>query len=181
MRVLITAFKPFSNHSFNPSQLYLERGIKVPFEFDAQIFDVSYQALEKFRPKDYDLIFNLGVNTNSPDISIESIALNLDHSPQGDNQKIQREQQTIFEDAPLALKTEINMDHGLEIKAPFKNKLSFHAGTYLCNHIFFRSLYFNKNRALFLHLPHISNRELPSLFGQLNSIVSSIYNQHRKS
>lgn len=165
MPTLLTAFGPFPGMPVNPSELLLRSFASEGFT--TQLLETSYasagdtliEAIERHHPT---LLIMLGVRSKSPSIALERFALNNDDSPTPDAAGIIRENQTIHAGAPSSHQTSFDLAalHTALALSEIPIEISNHAGTYLCNHAYFRALHHIHTRslhtrALFVHIPLI--------------------------
>lgn len=166
MNILLTGFEPFGDFIKNSSY----ESIKVfnntyrgKFKIIVKRLPVSYKKagkqLERYIKKCKPAIgISFGMGTEY--IQFETIALNINYSTRQDNDglTITREKPIIAEGPPL-YKTTLPYK---KIEKAFKEKdiplvKSFHAGTYLCNNIFYHLMHFaGKYKILiagFIHVP----------------------------
>ena len=164
-KILLTGFEAFAKVDINPSQKIVEalaqRGdpwlhtAVLPVRYD----DAARHLLKLMQAHQPDAVLMLGVAQKRSKFSLERIALNLDDASIPDNAGVLREGLPIDADGPLALETRLPLDRlyaslqAADIPVGYSN----HAGTYLCNHIFYAAL-----RAIpasiacgFVHLPGI--------------------------
>ena len=181
MKTLLTAFGPFPGIPVNPSQLLLERLSSNP-SLATALLETRYatagpqviEAIDRHRP---DLFLMLGVRSKNPAIALERFALNIDDNATPDAAGIARQHQPIIPGAPAAYETDIDvvaLRHALS-PCPIPIEISNHAGTYLCNHAYYRALHHIhlsrlKTRALFIHIP------LPSDDAVLNTLDHTLRN-----
>ncbi len=163
MRILITGFEPFGGEKINPSWEAVSR---LPdkiggTEIVKRRLPVSYAGSEaalarligEIRP---DYVIATGQAGGRTGISVECCALNRDHAERPDNDGDQRLYAPIAEGGPGALFTgapaarivEAVRESGLPC-AP-----SFSAGTYVCNHVYYRLLS-TLGHGLFVHVPFV--------------------------
>lgn len=154
MNVLLTGFGPFHHFSINPTTLLVEAFPELPeINLKKVVFDVNFEQLELQYPTilaDFapDLIINLGLSATAQTIELEEFALNtaVPH------------QVLIMEKGPAAYRTALPLNELKEElnKAGIPTKISHHAGTFLCNFIYYHSLSYMQSqggKALFVHLP----------------------------
>ena len=153
MKVLLTGFEPFGPVRVNPSeQIVLHIGRRMEeearghraFELRAEVLPTEFvaadrrirQLIREFRP---DAVLCLGVAPQRDRISLERIALNLDDDSLPDNTGRCRAGQRIAPQGPAAYWSTLPLER-------FRRQLerrgipvsySNHAGTYLCNHVFY--------------------------------------------
>jgi pyroglutamyl-peptidase len=167
-KILITAFGPFHNLDTNPSQLVLEY-VKDKLKFGDtanityQILEVSYIAVDHFidnLSEKYDWIIHMGVASNNTFPRIEILAQNLLNGKdiygfEPNNHRIQDESEDIQTNFPIHLIDNLQLQYKDELI------ISKDAGTYLCNYIYFKSLYhFKENgKVIFIHTADFYTRK----------------------
>jgi pyroglutamyl-peptidase len=168
MRILVTGFEPFLNHSVNPTALLADAldgmsvggaqlsGVKVPVGY-ARAGEAFQTAFDRVEP-DAVLLFGLAAETDS--IRLERVGLNIDDTPHADNDGVIRKGRLIEEDGPVgywstlplaAIRDRLEAD-GIPVS------VSRDCGGYLCNHLFFRARHLIETRGLpvptgFIHVP----------------------------
>ncbi len=161
MKTLLTGFGPFLSHETNPTELIV-RDIIAPekVELFRKILPVNFQKIEPSYTKlldtiQPDLILNTGLNASKGGIQLEYVALNIgaDHAPK----------HHFFEAVPQnepALVTQLPIDEWASqlCTRGIPTVRSNHAGTYLCNYLYYLSLNWCKQQgsgnALFVHVPY---------------------------
>ena len=182
-KFLITAFPPFLNNELNPSLLLLEDLKKITND-NLYLLElpVSYNKApkilkEKILEINPDYIISLGLAQARKTITIEKIALNYKHAHAYDNDNIMCLNEKINSDSPLALETNINIEEliqELNLKDVYS---SYHAGTYVCNLVYYIDLSLNKN-SLFIHLPSLENS---SQINNFNTIIKILEYLRKKA
>ena len=129
----------------------------LPVEYQ-RTYTVFDQLLDKTNPSAW---LGLGLATNRTCIEIECIALNVQNSLGPDNAGTVRINRAIRPDGPLAYETNLPVQGITEhlVSQGFSAKTSFHAGTFLCNQVYYQAL--DRSRrddsplksALFVHVP----------------------------
>lgn len=175
-RVLITGFEPFGRSKLNPSQLVVEAlenevipGVELlvlvlPVEFDR----ASERLLKKIEEVSPDFVLSFGQAEGRSAITPEKIAINLDNARIADNSGDHRENSVIdkfgddgyFSTLPVNKMVEAIKHFGVA------SELSLSAGTFVCNHIFYRlqkELQDSPIKSGFIHIPLIpeQSREFP--------------------
>ncbi|MEM1337515.1 MAG: pyroglutamyl-peptidase I [Bacteroidota bacterium] len=172
MDVLITGFNKFGNLSYNPSQLLVEElerrrysyeGINLntlvlPTEFK-QSEQLLIKALKALNPK---VALLLGVAQNTLLPSFERVALNINDTDAPDNCGFCPKgvinkadgKNAYFTKFPIEKIIQKLDDIGIRIA------ISNHAGTYVCNHVYYIAHYFiekenMKTLCCFLHIPYL--------------------------
>ena len=165
-RVLVTGFEPFGGASLNPSQLLVEELAKeklpgvdlktaiLPVEFD-RAAETLLAKINEFSPS---VVICFGQAEGRSTITPEKVAINLDDARIADNSGDLRKQQEIevggadghFSTLPVEkMVLAIN-------EAGVAASLSLSAGSFVCNHIFYRmqqALLGRGIRSGFVHLP----------------------------
>ncbi len=188
MNILVTGFKPFLKDSINPSERLANdlrnsldiESLILPVEF-ANSFDILKARLQS---KPVDFLIMLGQASGRKNICFEKIGLNWVQSEHPDENKFRPTTGKISESAPLALMSKFPID---EIYAKLKAQslpfeISFSAGTYVCNDLYFRVLNeLSLQKAVFVHVPLIeeqkmenSNQPVLAYSTQLSALVELI-------
>lgn len=166
MKILLTGFEPFDdfvkNSSYESIKVFHDTSIDR-FKIVAKELPVSYRRagswlekyIKQYIPK---IAISFGMGTES--IQFESIALNINYATKKDNDGI-----ILKNEKPIILNGPIAYFSTLPYKKIYntlkRNRVSivksFHAGTYLCNNIFYHLMHFSKKygivRAGFFHIP----------------------------
>jgi pyroglutamyl-peptidase len=168
MNIILTGFEPFNGSSTNPSaeviknfpvNLFPEhnliRGI-LPVDRAKAVVWLK-NAIQETRPE---ILILLGEATNRPVISIEKVAINWMDFRIADNSGVQVRDQSVVEDGPAAFFSTlpVSLIHSQLKTAQIPAEISLSAGAYLCNQVFYSSLYYlahddNKCLCGFIHLP----------------------------
>lgn len=174
MKLLMTCFKPFGGQSLNASYELLSR-ISNPYKnhpLYKLTLDVVYQeageaVIEEIKRIEPDLILLLGQAGGRSCLTLEYFALNMRSSAIKDNKGTVLELQEIEKDGASALKTTIPLE---QIKDGLGDtlKLSYHAGTYVCNDVYYQVLSFIKKNRLeipcaFVHIPYLEEQGKPHM------------------
>ena len=191
MKILVTGFDPFGEDKINPA---IEAVKKLPDEINgAQIIkleiptvfnksaDVVKKAMEEHKP---DYVLNVGQAGGRFEITPERVAINIDDARIPDNEKKQPIDTQIQEDgetayfSTLPIKAMVDYMKKENIPASVSNS----AGTFVCNHIMYQTLYltnkeFEGVKAGFVHIPflpeQVTNRpSTPSM--SLDNIVKGL-------
>jgi pyroglutamyl-peptidase len=172
-RVLLTSFEPFGGQALNSS---LEvgralagqplRGVELDWltlPVVARVcVDAAWQRIEQFAPA---LVLAMGQSAQAHVIRLEDIALNIDDYSLPDNAGNQPKNQWIVPGAAVAYRSTPPLGRLLSLLAERKvpHEHSFHAGAYVCNHLYFGLLHRAgelgaTHRTLFVHLPLLPNQ-----------------------
>lgn len=160
---LITGFEPFLENKENPSQIVAHE-VSQKFSLDFQSLPVSFEqswaVLEKvLQQKNYDHILLLGLASLRNRISIERVAINWRESEFPDNDGVIKSGEKINFEQPAAYVHSMPIgDWVIDLKNQgIPAEVSFSAGAYLCNEVYFRTCFaFPKSKVLFVHLPPFS-------------------------
>ncbi len=171
---IITAFEPFGEESINPTEaviehipdmLYNTRIVKVtlPVVYNFA-FDRLLPLIEEHQPK---LIIQLGLALGRPRISIERVALNVNHADMADNLGNQKQYELIEPYGPDGLFTTLPlarlMDRLKEKGVPAT--VSNTAGGFVCNNLFYKTLHYVKAMHKsadvgFMHVPPLPKQAI---------------------
>ena len=174
--IVVTGFEPFGKWPLNPSERVVETldTAFVPpegLELRTRVLPVAYDAaatiaetlIETTRPE---VMLCLGLSGTRERICIERFALNVDDASLADNAGAVRRGCEIDPDAPAAMRSGADLDAlcaalrtaGLDVA------ISNHAGSFVCNHVYFRCLRTVERLGLdtdcvFVHLPMLDEGE----------------------
>lgn len=129
-------------------------GHVLPVNYDAA-GDHLVRLIRSERPAG---VLMLGLNSSARLISLEKVAMNRDHSqsPRRDNPIIKGGRFVLFSRLPIdRLRRRLK-------RARIPSAVSYHAGTYVCNHVFYLGLRNTRRTCGFIHLPpvrHLSLRD----------------------
>jgi len=177
-KVLLTGFEPFGGASFNPSgavvQEIAEHGIDgieivtaiLPVEFKRSAV-ILVDLISSHKP---DVVISLGQAEGRDFIGLEQVAINLADGRIADNVGVKLVNQPINVSAvdgyfsTLPIRAIVDAISALGISA----KVSYSAGTFICNEIFFTAQSFLQGSTVisgFIHLPLAPNQasEFPGL------------------
>ena len=167
MKVLITGFDPFGGENINPA---FEAVKKIGDEINScqvlkleipTVFYKSIEILEKaiIREKP-DLVLCVGQAGGRSSISIEQVAINLNEARIPDNEGNKPSGSKVMDDGENAYFTNIPSKAILKDlhNSGIPSSLSYTAGTYVCNHIFYGLMYlidkkYKNIRGGFIHVP----------------------------
>jgi pyroglutamyl-peptidase len=178
MRLLITAFEPFGGGVVNQSHEILKtldqphlHKLLLPVNFASAFLQL--QAYVNTHQITH--IIALGEGPNQA-LHLEHLALNIQHARIPDNQGHQPQQQSIKPDAPIVMKTTFLVDKLAtwltNAGIPFHH--SYHAGTYVCNDLYYRMLLeLSSTPSIFIH---VSNQPqlLPVQRAGIHLIVANL-------
>ena len=154
MKVLVTAFKPFNkaNNNYSTEVLnYLTDVTKLIIDVN---YDESYnEIIKNYNLADFDLVLSMGEARMRSELTLEVIAKNISSCSIPDNSGVYRKEEVIIENAPLELKTKINTRTIEELVT-----LSYDAGKFVCNNLYYHLLYNCPNKAVFIHIPNCEDK-----------------------
>jgi pyroglutamyl-peptidase len=187
--VLVTGFEVFGDNSENPTEILVNR-LKGNVEkkkfkgIHTRVLPVTHQAsniINSLLPNNYEYVIQLGLHGLINDFALERIAINIDDFRIPDNSGVQTQDRPIDPKAPLAYMTPLPI---YKIESALKDislpcHISYSAGTYLCNHIYFTTLNFihmhNLNtQAIFVHVPSRDHIDLDLQYAGLQTILRSL-------
>jgi len=160
MKLLVTGFQPFLNYAINPTEKIVKLLDLIDITVHKAILPVDFtetgvvysELLAEIQPQ---LILNLGLNAKSFGLELETIAVNV-------AKDFRQAPNSIDEVTEMALKTTIDTYDLAKVLRDNKipSRASYHAGAYLCNFIFYKSLQYTRDfggQALFIHMPYTSD------------------------
>lgn len=151
VNILLTGFGPWGDQRVNPSgEVARELGGSVlPVHFR----DADRELRRLLRTRKPEALLMLGLAPSRTSIALEAVALNVDHcEDEGGNGAWRR---PIARGGPLALSARLPLE---ELRrrlcdAGIASSISHHAGTFLCNHVFYRGLTWMEGACGFVHVP----------------------------
>ena len=188
-KVLISGFKPFGGATLNPSELLvnvLEQdqipGVELftvilPVEFDRSA-EILLEKVKQIQP---DLVIAFGQAEGRTAINPEKIAINLDDARIPDNSGDERKDVVIDKNGSDSYVTTLPIEMMVDAmkRAGYPAEISLSAGTFVCNHIFYKlqKILIGSNiRSGFVHLPLVTEQssEFPGKFTMdLEDMVSA--------
>jgi pyroglutamyl-peptidase len=168
-RILLTGFEPFGGETTNPSWTTVQTvrdewsgGASVhirqlPVDF-SRVDDALQRAIDETRP---DVVVCVGQAGGATAVQVERIAINVDDARIPDNTGFQPIDEPVVPGAPAAyfstlpIKAAVAAISALGIPAV----VSQTAGTYTCNHVFYRLMHTlagtqDAVRGGFIHIPY---------------------------
>lgn len=168
--VLVTGFEPWGIYTRNPSQLVAEslHGEEVAGRrIEARVLPVSYRGVDSELPPLLEerpaLILHLGLHPSAYAVHVETFAVNVaDAGP--DSEGVVKRGEPVVAGGPAAYRATIPVYRVVEAvrKKGIPARVSYHAGTFLCNYLFYRSLHLagSGTRVGFIHLPRTPDMAL---------------------
>ncbi len=161
--IVVTGFKPWGRHKHNPSEelaKLLHGRVIAGQRVESKILPVSYRAaleavaeIHAISPR---LTLHLGLAASAPALRMEKVAVNIaDAGP--DVEGVEKRGEPVVPGGPAAYFATAPMEEMVDAsrRAGVPARLSYTAGTYLCNYIFYLSLHHAGRGAAvgFIHLP----------------------------
>jgi len=184
MKVLITGFEPFGGSLLNPSQMLINAindDIAVDIQIEKMTLPVDQvkgplKLLDGIHQYCPDAVLAFGLASGRAKISLEQVAINLKDFRIPDNNDTVISDQPIIPNGPAAYFSTLpirSMQTRLQAKG-IPAEISFSAGAYLCNQVFYTMMHEIANHQLpiqagFIHLPALpeqaaqSTKSLPSM------------------
>src|SRR5579884_412451 len=169
VRALVTGFEPFGGDGVNPS-LEAVRGLppvvgdisvtvsELPTEFDRSR-RLLRDAIAAVRP---DIVLCVGLAGGRCELSLERVAINIDDARIPDNAGRQPIDRPIVAEGPAAYFATLPIKAAAAAlrQAGLPAAVSNSAGTFVCNHVFYRLIHDAATaapgfRAGFLHVPYL--------------------------
>lgn len=172
MRILLTAFEPYSQWPTNSSWLTLVELLRVRPPNGSLVtrrYPVDFRRMQSALYKDlsqgFDAVLHLGQSPGSAAIKLEAIALNAAGAIVESGSSLDR----LVPDGPEAYRTRMPLDRwsrGLQDQS-IPAQISYHAGTYLCNAVMYLSHHWvaQSDRPIpvgFVHLPLATSQVVQS-------------------
>lgn len=168
MKVLLTAFEPFGNHTKNASWeavKLVENTLKEGSEIEKLLLPVEYDraadiAIEKLEASSPDVVLSVGLAASRKCLSLEYLAINVKDAEMPDNAGKRVTSERIIDEGESVLYTNFPYSHAIAamLSTGVPCEASFSAGTYVCNDLYYRLLYHiryaeSKTLCGFLHIP----------------------------
>lgn len=169
-RVLLTAFEAFEGETLNPSleiALRLDQQVIGGHRVDTEILPVAFSRTHEplRRRLDTDpfaLVIGVGLAGGRTSVSLERVAINLIDARIADDRGDQPIDQAIISDGPAAYFSTLPVKAMRQalIAAGIPAQISFSAGSYVCNQVFYLMLHElglrrSNARAGFIHVPYL--------------------------
>ncbi|MBQ1377778.1 MAG: pyroglutamyl-peptidase I [Lachnospiraceae bacterium] len=165
-KILITGFDPFGGEAINPSWEAVKRmqapegidlyKLQVPTEFE-RCLRVVEAAIREYRP---DAVLCVGMAGGRDAVTPEMIGINMDDARIPDNAGDARQDTPVVAGGPAAYFATLpvkKMAKAIE-DAGVKARISYTAGTFVCNHLLYGLLHYAAEncpelKAGFIHVP----------------------------
>ena len=175
-KILLTGFEKFQTASSNPTEAIVNHlGAQkipglitavLPVEF-GRSWQILKQLLDEHQP---DVVIALGQAEGRSQITPEKIAINLDNARIPDNAGNSPINQPIVNGGADGLFTTLPIDSYVEKlkKGEIPANISYSAGTFVCNHLFYELQNYCKDKEIqsgFIHVPLMESQaaEFPGL------------------
>ncbi len=163
MKILVTGFKPFLGQALNPSEILSNELALLFDEVESQILPVQFgksfelvrDSIKNNRP---DYLIMIGQAGGRKNICFEKIGINWVQTEVKDESGNSPLAGRLCNEAPLALMPIFPIESSfLHLKKlGFPVEISFSAGTYVCNELYFRVLKeFGDLKSVFIHVPFL--------------------------
>lgn len=169
MKILVTGFDPFGGEKINPAieaVKRLPRSIHGAEIYQLEIPTVFHRSaavmkakIEEVKP---DVILNVGQAGGRAGITVERVAINQDDARIPDNEGNQPIDEQIQKDGEAAYFSSLPIKAMVEAvkSSGIAASVSNSAGTFVCNHIMYQSLYlahtcYKGVKAGFIHIPFL--------------------------
>ncbi|MCZ0717372.1 pyroglutamyl-peptidase I [Aerococcus kribbianus] len=172
MKILVTGFDPFGGEDKNPALEAVKRlpdtikGAEIIKLEIPTVFHKSADVVrEKMREVQPDAVLNIGQAGGRYDLTVERVAINQDDARIPDNDGKQPIDEAIQADGAPAYFASIPVKAMVEAirQEGLPASVSNTAGTFVCNHIMYQTLYivvneFPDTKAGFMHIPYMSQQ-----------------------
>ena len=182
-KIVLTGFKPFLGDPINPSEIICQN-ISDP-DVHTQVLAVDfYQAFEELKiilqKENPEYVVLLGLASSRAQVSLEKVALNWNESKHPDEAGQFVSPSPIQpSDDRLALMTKFPINELQEylIEKKYPVKISFSAGTYVCNNVYFKILSeFPDLKTIFIHVPNFENLNQALQMHMVHDVLNYIQN-----
>ncbi|MGL4388084.1 MAG: pyroglutamyl-peptidase I [Brevinema sp.] len=170
MKILVTGFDPFGGEPINPAWEAIQKlpekidHISVVIAQTPTIFNESTEVLlEAIKNTKPDIVLCVGQAGGRVDFCIERVAINIDDARITDNKGNQPLDHRIYEDGENAYFTILPVKKMVQAvrNQGIPASVSYTAGTFVCNHIFYSLLYHINKKNIpvqaggFIHVPYL--------------------------
>lgn len=174
MKILVTGFDPFGNDQINPAieavKLLpdtISGATIIKLEIPTVFYRSADQVKAAIQAEDPDYIVHIGQAGGRFGLTPERVAINIDDARIPDNEWQQPIDVAIQSDGAPAYFTQLPIKAMVQAikQAGVPAEVSNSAGTFVCNHIMYQSLYlthtvFPGKRAGFMHIPFLPEQVL---------------------
>lgn len=197
IKVLMTGFNPFGGEKINPSfeaVKLIELEQKNVVLYKAELPTVFYKGaetlLEKVKELSPNIVVCVGQAGGRKKLTVEKMAINYMHGTAFDNNGFMPQHQKIEESGDVALETKADVGKLVSKANRFGciASVSYHAGTFVCNEVYYRLLHAIKENelptvGLFIHVPFLPEQakdettptmELDTIKSGIESILTEL-------
>ena len=168
-KIIITGFEPFDNEQINPSQELLKyesmkhKNINLhKFLLPVTVKEAGKMITKLINEQKPDYLISFGLNGRLSHIALEKVAINMVDARIPDNNGEQPKDMIIEKDGPVAYWSTLPL-RTIETKLSetgIPTKISYSAGTYICNYVMYSALHFIKEKGFntkagFIHIPFL--------------------------
>lgn len=178
--VLLTGYGAFHTHNENPSEILCQEfgalkldGWNITTKVLPVVFNEIPDILADLELGTYDVVLFTGLAASRNEVTPEKVALNWLYSPErADNSGKKVEVgEPLIPELPLAQMATFPVEELTKFlnEEGLTSKLSFSAGTYICNQTFFYGLSYalDQNKCAFIHMPSdIDPKKLAEALGR---------------
>jgi pyroglutamyl-peptidase len=172
VKTLLTGFAPWDHHEVNPSGVVALAlgGAVLPVDF-AKAATEMRRLVRKQQP---DALLMLGLAPTRTKVALEAVAMNVDHCEEKGPHY--RWRKPIRKGSPLALESRLPLTLiQRRLKAArLPSVVSHHAGTFLCNHVFYLGLTLMDGPCGFVHLPPFKALSQPRQIQAIRTILHAL-------
>jgi pyroglutamyl-peptidase len=172
VKILLTGFSAWGSHRVNPSGVVALAlgGHELPVDYRGAVRELR-RLIRRERP---DAVLMLGLAVGRKRVSLEAVALNVDHSEAKD--RLHRWLRPIRSRGPIALEARLPLDRIYrrlkEARVPVT--VSHHAGTFVCNHVFYEALALGRGLCGFVHVPPFKALSRPRQVRAIRMILDQL-------
>ena len=172
MRILVTGFEPFGGNAVNPSMAVVN-ALPASADLLKRILPVVYADAgetirDLIRVEHPDAVLSLGLCGRASTVLLERVAVNVNHDTDGDNAGDCASNRLIDPEGPVGYWSTLPLTtmHAALCEKGIPAAWSNHAGTYVCNHVFYKARRAMDELSLarpcgFVHLPPLDAAGLP--------------------
>lgn len=182
-KIVLSGFDPFAEWDENPSEVLVQnlKASHLDLEFHKVILPVSFSRahlilqneIKVFAP---DAVISFGLAGERKKICLETRALNLMKAKNPDNDGSQFEEMKIedlgpeelFSSLPLSKMSQLGLQENSEVD------LSDSAGSFVCNHVLYKTLRRASEGSYLVGFIHLPPFEVMSLQNQMNVILKML-------
>lgn len=178
-KILMTGFDAFGGEKVNPASRAVEKlagkvvgnaeivTVEIPTIFGKSARKVQ-EAIAQHKPR---AVISVGQAGGTHAIRVERLAVNIDDARIPDNEGNQPKDRPIAPDGPVAYWTTLPVREIVEAicRAGIPAFLSYTAGTFVCNHVFYATSHYVAKEKLpikvgFIHVPYLPEQVVDKPF-----------------